>query len=181
MQHSAPPRRYRGRSARYERHPMEPRHHHRQPPQRWCQAHASSKSPHVRTSPRQPPPTAQPHLPPSPSAAPKPARSAPPPGDPCRFAAPAPAALSVTNQGGHQGAGPSWLPPRSMRPSTVLPVACTSGVSVSLPAACLSIKRGTRAATAPLPLMPPLSPFLRPTPVRRLHLTTPFRLPLASA
>ena len=46
-----------------------------------------------------------------------------------------------------------------MRPPIVLSVACSSGVSASLSAGCLSIKRGTRAATTPLRLMPPLSPF----------------------
>ena len=51
------------------------------------------------------------------------------------------------------------MPPWRVRPSTVLPVACSSGVSASLSAGCSTIKRGTRAATAPLRLMLPLSPF----------------------
>ena len=51
--------------------------------------------------------TRQPHPPPSPSAAPKPAQSVPPPGDPCRFAAPAPAAPGATNQADHRRNGPS--------------------------------------------------------------------------
>ena len=51
------------------------------------------------------------------------------------------------------------MPPWRVRPSTVLPVARSGGVSASLSAGCLSIKRRTRAATTPLRLMPLLSPF----------------------
>ena len=162
LQRSAPPRRHRKYSARYERQPTEPQHHHeRQPTHHWCQVHASRRPQHLRT-PHQPPPTAPPHPPLPPSAAPVLARSAPPPDDPCRCAAPAPNAPAATSPGGQQGAGPSWLPPWGMRPSSGLSLVSTSGVSASLPAGCSTIERGTRAATAPLRLMPTLSPF-RPT------------------
>ena len=83
------------------------------PPRR--HVHSSCRSPHLRTPPHLPP-TPQPHPPLLPSAAPLPARSAPPPGGPCRFAAPAPAAPAAMNPAGRQDAGPSWLPPWGVRP-----------------------------------------------------------------
>ena len=118
LQHSAPPRCHRGHSGRYERQPMEPPRHLRQPTHRCCQAHASRRPQHLRKPPRQPLPTAPPHPPLPPSAAPVLARSGPPPGDPCCSAAPAPNAPGATNQGDHRRSGPSWLPPWRVRPPT---------------------------------------------------------------
>ena len=121
------------------------------PPRR--HAHSSSRSPHLRTPH---------HLSPLPSAAPRPARFVPPPGDPCRFAAPAPAVPAATNQGGHRRSGPSWLPPGGK----VFALFTASGVRTATPTGT-SLRR-----------------FVFDGPTRALlglaHLTTPIRLPLAS-
>lgn len=151
-QYSAPPRCHRVRSARYERQPMAPQHHHsQQPTHRWYQAHSSRRPQHLRKPPH---PSLAPRPHPSPSAAPEPARSAPPPGDPCCSAAPAPTAPGAMSLGDHRDAGPSWLPPYGARPSTVLPVLSSRRVRTATPTGTcplrLVVNWPTRALLSPL-------------------------------